>query len=204
MNIDTASMVDRDGYKLLIGSVIPRPVAWVSTSAADGCLNLAPFSFFQAVCSEPPTVVVSVGRRADGEWKDTARNAIASGEFVVNIVNMDVAEKMNMTSGDYPHGMSEFEIAGLAPAASRAVGPPRVAEAPIALECRLARSIQLGREPRDYMLLFGEVVSFYVRDDLYDNGRIDAARLKPLGRLAGNQYMQPGELFEMIRPIYEG
>jgi len=204
MNIDLKASSHRDGYKLLIGAVVPRPVGWVSTAGPDGCLNVAPFSFFQAVCSNPPTIIVSVGRRADGEWKDTALNAFASGDFVVNIVNMDVAEQMNQTSSDYPRGMSEFELAGLTAAASCQVGPPRVAEAPIALECRLTRSIRVGRQPGDNMVLFGEVVSFYVRDDLYDDGRIDAARLRPLGRLAGNQYSKPGEIFEMIRPKYDG
>jgi flavin reductase (DIM6/NTAB) family NADH-FMN oxidoreductase RutF len=204
MNRETTGKTGRDNYKLLIGSVIPRPVAWVSTMAFDGGLNLAPFSYFQAVCSDPPTVVVSVGRRADGEWKDTAQNAVATGEFVVNIVDMDVAEQMNLTSGDYPFGMSEFELAGVTPAASNVVRPPRVAEAPIALECHLVRTLTLGHDPGQNLLLFGEVASFYVRDDLYDNGRVDAARLRPLGRLAGNQYMKPGELFEMVRPKYEG
>jgi len=113
MNIETEGRDNRDAYKLLIGAVVPRPVAWVSTMSPDGGLNLAPFSFFQAVCSKPPTVIVSVGRRADGEWKDTARNALATGELVVNIVNLDVAEAMNTTSGDYPYGMSEFEVACL-------------------------------------------------------------------------------------------
>jgi flavin reductase (DIM6/NTAB) family NADH-FMN oxidoreductase RutF len=202
MNIPTAGRDPRDVYKLLIGSVIPRPVAWVSSLSPDGVLNLAPFSFFQAVCEDPPTIIVSVGRRPEGEWKDTARNALASGEFVVNIVNMDVAEQMNRTSGDYPYGMSEFEIAGVTPAASQLVRPPRVAEAPSALECRLAQTVNLGQAPHGNLLLFGEVVSFYVRDDLYANGRIDAARLRPLGRLAGNQYLKPGEIFEMIRPKY--
>ena len=203
MIVETLDRAGRDNYKVLIGAVVPRPIAWVSTLSPDGTLNLAPFSFFQAVCPDPPTVIISVGRRADGRRKDTAVNAEAAGEFVVNIVNLELAEAMNATSGDYPYGMSEFEIAGLESAPSSVVRTPRVAAAPIALECRLARALPVGRGPDDYLLLFGEVVCFYVRDDLYDNGRIDPARLQPLGRLAGNQYSKPGEIFEMIRPKYE-
>jgi flavin reductase (DIM6/NTAB) family NADH-FMN oxidoreductase RutF len=122
---------------------------------------------------------------------------------VVNIVNLALAEPMNQSSSDYPYGMSEFEMAGLATAPSHLVAPPRVAEAPIALECRLSQTLELGRSPHDYLLLFGEVVCFYVRDDLYDNGRINQEILQPLGRLAGNQYSKPGEIFELIRPKYE-
>ena len=203
MILETTGAGDRDNYKLLIGSVVPRPIAWVSTLGPEGRLNLAPFSYFQAVCSDPPTIVVSVGRRADGERKDTARNAVAAGEFVVNVVNLDLAEAMNATSGDYPYGMSEFDLAGVTAAESQLVRTPRVAEAPIALECRLTQTLSIGRPGDDDLLLFGEVVCFYVRDDLYHNGRIDMARLQPLGRLAGNQYFKPGEIFEMIRPKYQ-
>jgi flavin reductase (DIM6/NTAB) family NADH-FMN oxidoreductase RutF len=202
MIIETAGRGRTDNYKLLIGSVVPRPVAWVSTMDAEGRLNLAPFSYFQGVCADPPTIIVSVGRRADGERKDTARNAVARGEFVVNIVNLELAEVMNQTSIDCPYGMSEFDVAGLATAPSRLVAPPRVANAPIALECRLVQTVELGRRPDDYLVLFGEVICFYVRDDLYDNGRIDQPRLQPLGRLAGNQYVRPGEIFELVRPTW--
>jgi flavin reductase (DIM6/NTAB) family NADH-FMN oxidoreductase RutF len=203
MNVSTTGQADRDNYKLLIGSVVPRPIAWVSTLSPEGQLNLAPFSYFQAVCSDPPTVIVSVSRRADGERKDTGRNALALGEFVVNITNLELAEAMNVTSGDYPYGMSEFDVAGLETAPSATVRPPRVAAAPIALECRLVHTVTVGREPNDNLVLFGEVQSFYIRDDLYDRGRIDQARLQPLGRLAGNQYLKPGGIFEMIRPKYQ-
>lgn len=202
MILEAANGADHDNYKLLIGSVVPRPIAWVSTVAPDGRLNLAPFSYFQAVCSDPPTVIVSVGRRADGERKDTARNAIAAGEFVVNVVNLELAEAMNATSGDFPYGMSEFEVAGVTPTPSHLVRTPRVAQAPIALECRLTQTLPIGREPNDDLLLFGEVICFYVRDDLYRNGRIDHAGLQPLGRLAGNGYSKPGEIFELARPVY--
>jgi flavin reductase (DIM6/NTAB) family NADH-FMN oxidoreductase RutF len=204
MIIDTEGRGRTDMYKLLIGSVVPRPIAWVSTVDAEGRCNLAPFSFFQAICPDPPTVIVSVGRRANGERKDTALNALATGEFVVNIVDLALAEAMNATSADFPYGMDEFEMAGLATTPSQRVRPPRVAEAPIALECRLSQSLPVGRGPDDYLLLFGEVLALYVRDDLYENGRINHALLQPVGRLAGNQYSKPGEIFDLIRPTWQG
>lgn len=202
MIIEASTLSERDSYKLLISSVVPRPIAWISSQDAEGRLNLAPFSYFQAVCPEPPTLVVSVGRRSDGAWKDTALNALATAEFVVNIVSLELAEQMNLTSGDYPHEMSEFELAGLTPAPSHRVRPPRVAEAAISLECRLAQALTLGPTPGTNLLLLGEVLAFYVRDDLYVDGRVDFERLQPLGRLGGNQYVKPGEVFEMIRPRY--
>jgi flavin reductase (DIM6/NTAB) family NADH-FMN oxidoreductase RutF len=200
MIVKAADQGRQDNYKLLIGSVVPRPIAWVSTRSADGKLNLAPFSFFQAVCPDPPTVIISVGRRADGAWKDTALNALETGELVVNLVNVDVGAAMNTSSGAYPYGVSEFKEAGVTPAESAVVKVPRVAEAPIAFECRLGQTVTMGPGEGDHLLVLAEVVAFYVRDDLYHNGRIDAARLQPLGRLAGNQYSKPGEIFEMVRP----
>lgn len=203
MIIEVANQSPRENYKLITGSVVPRPVAWVSTLGPDGELNLAPYSFFNGVSGNPPTVIVSCGRRDNKDRKDTASNAMHLGEFVVNIVNMDVAEQMNLTANDLPYGMSEFEWAGLTPAASHLVRPPRVAEAPISMECRLAQTVTVGVPPNDHVVLFGTVVCWHIRDDLYDQGRINFGRLQPLGRLAGNLYSKPGEIFEMIRPKYQ-
>jgi flavin reductase (DIM6/NTAB) family NADH-FMN oxidoreductase RutF len=202
MIIETASLEPREGYKLLTGAVVPRPIAWVSSVSADGKLNLAPFSFFQGVCGDPPTVMISVGRRPDGVLKDTGLNVLETGEFVVNVVSLELGAAMNESSRDYPYGLSEFEPAGVQAAPSRLVRPPRVAEAPIALECRLVNRVNVGRD-EGYTVLFGEVVCFHVRDDLYDRGRIDFERLQPLGRLAGNLYSRPGELLELVRPVYQ-
>jgi flavin reductase (DIM6/NTAB) family NADH-FMN oxidoreductase RutF len=198
-------------YKILIGSVVPRPIAWVSSVDAAGVRNLAPFSYFMAITHDPPTIAFSCGPRgaetsgARGR-KDTLANVEATREFVVNIVDDPLAEAMNVTSGDYPPEVDEFTQAGLAAAAGVKVKAPRVAAAPIAMECRLARVIPVGNLP--HHLVMGEIVHLHVRDDVYDpaTGRIDMHRLRPVGRLAGHLYTHVHDIFEMKRPAadYKG
>ena len=191
-------------YKLMIGCVVPRPIAWVSTVDAAGVHNLAPFSYFMAVTSEPPTVAFSSGRRAadlgaaGGTKKDTLANVEAMGEFVVNISDDDTARQMNMTSGEFPPDVDEFAVAGLTAVPSLKVKAPRVAEAPINMECRVVQILPVGA----HHLVIGEVVHFHVRDDVYDpaSGRLDMHRLRPIGRLAGNLYTHVHDIFEMKRP----
>jgi flavin reductase (DIM6/NTAB) family NADH-FMN oxidoreductase RutF len=199
MELDPAIMSPQSVYKLLIGCVVPRPIAWVSTVGADGIANLAPFSFFMGVCNEPPTIAFSSGPR-EGSKKDTAANAEHTGDFVVNVVDDPLAEQMNLTSGEYPSAVDEFALAGLTAGASVKVRAPRLVEAPISLECRVDRVIPVGRGP--HSLVLGEIVYFHVRDDLYDSrtGRIDMHRLRPVGRLAGNLYAHIQDIFEMKRP----
>jgi len=205
--IDTTAM-----YKLLIGSVVPRPIAWVSSVDADGVRNLAPFSYFMAITHDPPTVAFSSGPRgADigggvrGK-KDTLHNVEVTCEFVVNVVDDALAEAMNATSGDYAADVDEFTKAGLEAASSVKVRAPRVAAAPVSMECRLARVIPVGNLP--HHLIVGEVVHVHVRDDVYDpaTGRLDMHRLKPVGRLAGHLYTHVHDIFEMKRPAagYQG
>lgn len=199
MELDPQTLKSESTYKLLIGCVVPRPIAWVSTVGADGVNNLAPFSFFMGVCGDPPTIAFSSGPRAQ-DRKDTVRNAEHTGDFVVNIVDDDRAEAMNMSSGEYPASVDEFALTGLTAAPGVKVRAPRVAEAPVSLECRVAGIIPVGRGP--HSLVLGEIVYFHVRDDVYDaaTGRIDVARLKPVGRLAGHQYSYIHDIFEMKRP----
>lgn len=199
MQVDPASVPPQALYKLLIGCVVPRPIAWVSTVDAAGVQNLAPFSFFMAVCNDPPTLAFSSGSRA-GASKDTVRNALATGDFVVNVVDDERAEAMNLTSGEYPPEVDEFAVAGLTALPGTRVRSPRVAEAPISMECRLTRVLPVGRGP--HSLVMGEIVHFHVRDDVYDaaTGRIALHRLHPVGRLAGNMYARIHDLFEMKRP----
>jgi len=199
MQLDPATMTAQAVYKLLIGSVVPRPIAWVSSVGADGVPNLAPFSFFMGVCNEPPTVAFSSGPRA-GARKDTVVNVEHTGDFVVNVVDDALAEQMNLTSGEYPPEIDEFTLAGLAAVPGVKVRAPRLAEAPVSLECRLERILRVGRGP--HSLVLGEIVYWHVRDDVYDpaTGRIDMHRLRPLARLAGQQYAHVHDIFEMKRP----
>jgi flavin reductase (DIM6/NTAB) family NADH-FMN oxidoreductase RutF len=200
-------------YKLLISSVVPRPIAWVSTVDPLGVRNVAPFSFFMAITDDPPTIAFSSSPRpaAPGEGpgptssaprpkKDTLQNAEATGSFVVNVVDDALAEQMNVTSGEYGPDVDEFALAALEAAPSVKVAAPRVARAPIAMECQLIRTIPVGNRP--HHLVLGEIVYFHVRDDLYDarTGRLDMHRLRPVGRLAGNLYTRVHDIFEMVRP----
>lgn len=205
--IDSAAM-----YKLLIGSVVPRPIAWVSSVDADGVRNLAPFSYFMAITHDPPTVAFSSGPRGAeigggvrGK-KDTLHNVEVTREFVVNVVDDALAEAMNVTSGDYAADVDEFAKAGLQAASSVKVRAPRVAAAPVSMECRLAQIIPVGNLP--HHLIVGEIVHMHVRDDVYDpaTGCLDMHRLKPVGRLAGHLYTHVHDIFEMKRPVadYKG
>ena len=193
-------------YKLLIGCVVPRPIAWVSTVDVDGVKNVAPFSFFMAITGDPPTIAFSSSVRAaapgaEKTKKDTLRNVEATGSFVVNVVDDDLAEQMNLTSGEYGPEVDEFALAGLEAAPCVKVPAPRVALAPVSMECRLVQTIPVGNAP--HHLVIGEIVYFHVRDDVYDpaTGRLDMHRLRPVGRLAGNLYSHIHEIFEMKRPV---
>jgi flavin reductase (DIM6/NTAB) family NADH-FMN oxidoreductase RutF len=199
MELDPHRLKPESTYRLLIGCVVPRPIAWVSTVGADGVHNLAPFSFFMGVCQDPPTIAFSSGPRAANR-KDTVRNAEHTGDFVVNVVDDDRAAQMNLSSGEYPPEVDEFALTGLTAAPGVRVRAPRVQEAPISLECRLSRIIPVGHGP--HSLVLGEIVYFHVRDDVYDTatGRISIARLRPVGRLAGHQYAHVHDIFEMRRP----
>ena len=199
MELDPNAIGEVAAYKLLIGCVVPRPIAWVSTVDAAGVRNLAPFSFFMGVCGDPPTVAFSSGPRA-GDGKDTARNAEATGEFVVNVVDDAHADAMNLSSAEYAPDVDEFEVVGLTAAPGVRVKAPRVATAPISLECRVSQIVRVGHGP--HSVVFGEIVYLHVRDDLFDaaTGRVDVARLRPVGRLAGHMYSRTHELFQMMRP----
>jgi flavin reductase (DIM6/NTAB) family NADH-FMN oxidoreductase RutF len=198
MQLDPQTMPQQSLYKLLIGCVVPRPIAWVSSLSETGVANVAPFSFFMGVCGDPPTIAFSSGLRQGGK-KDTVNNLEYSGDFVVNVVDDDLAEQMNLSSGEYPPEVDEFVLTGLTAAPSIKVQAPRVAEAPINLECRVAQIIPVGRGP--HSLVLGEIVYFHVRDELYQDGRIDMHALRPVGRLAGNLYSHIHDIFEMKRPV---
>ena len=199
MELDPKAIGELAAYKLLIGCVVPRPIAWVSTVDRAGVRNLAPFSFFMGVCGDPPTIAFSGGPREGGR-KDTVRNAETTGEFVVNVVDDTHAEAMNATSAEYAADVDEFAVTGLTAAAGVRVKAPRVATAPISLECRVSQIVRIGHGP--HSVVFGEIVYMHIHDTLYDaaTGRIDVAALHPVGRLAGHMYSRTHDLFEMKRP----
>jgi flavin reductase (DIM6/NTAB) family NADH-FMN oxidoreductase RutF len=202
LKFDPATMEHPDIYKVLSGTVIPRPIAWVSTFGPDGVPNVAPFSFFQPITPSPPHISFSAGSR-DGVKKDTERNIEASGEFVVNIVNSAIARKMAISALDFDPEQSEFEASDLTIGPSDVVSAPRVVEAPVNLECQMRQMIPVGDERYGATLIIGEIVRFHVRDDLVlDNYRIDFASLDAVGRLAGDWYCSTNEQYELPRARY--
>jgi len=184
MIIDPSELDTQSVYKLLVGAVVPRPIAWVSTRDRDNVLNLAPFSFFTVVSREPPMLAISIGPRTGGEdyAKDTLANLRASQEFVINMVSVALANAMHESATNYPPEVDEFVRAGVTPAPCVVVGTPRVAEAKISMECTVEHLLRLGS---DYLAI-GRMHRYHVEDALIDNGRIDLQALDPLGRMAGN------------------
>lgn len=202
MEIDPDAYPWSSIYKILIGAVVPRPIGWISSLDESGRRNLAPFSFFNAVCARPPHVVFSpMIRETDAGEKDTLRNVRATGEFVVNIVTEAIAEAMNVSSTEFPREVDEFTAAGLTAAPSVAVKPPRVAESPVHFECRVAHLLPLGEGPGAATLVVGRVVHLHVDPSvLLDGDKIDLDRLQPIGRLSGAGYCRVTDRFEMKRP----
>jgi flavin reductase (DIM6/NTAB) family NADH-FMN oxidoreductase RutF len=198
LSADPASQPVMASYRLLIGSVVPRPIAFVSTISRGGATNLAPFSFFNAICAEPPSICFSVSNRIP--LKDTVVNIRATGEFVVNIVSEAIAEQMNLCSGDYPAGMSEFSVSGLTPEASEIVKPPCVRESPVNMECKLIQIVDVGTRLGGASLIIGEVVRFHFDPAIADNFRVDSGKLRAIGRMGGNEYTRTRDRFEMLRP----
>ena len=190
-------------YRVLTGVVVPRPIAFVSTRSPDGVDNLAPYSFFNAVCPDPPTVVFASSRRVERKSKDTLRNVEETGEFVVNIVVDDIAEAMNRTAAEFPEEVDEFDIAGLTAIPSDLVSAPRVAESPVNLECKLNQVIDLGDPQHGHGLVIGTIILAHIRDDIINGHRIDHHLMKPTGRLAGSMYCHTADTFELVRPVYD-
>jgi flavin reductase (DIM6/NTAB) family NADH-FMN oxidoreductase RutF len=194
-------------YSLLISSVVPRPIAWVSTVNAAGQPNLAPFSFFNAVCADPPLLAFAPGLRrprqpnaVHGEAKDTLRNVRETKEFVVNVVTYELAEAMNLTSGEYDASVNEFELAKLSPQPSKIVRAPRVAESPVSFECKLHQILDFSSAPTSGSLVIGKIVSIYIDDSHLKEGKLDRDSLDLVGRMGGIQYTRTTQRFEMVRP----
>ncbi len=203
MVIDPVTLERREVYKQLIGSVVPRPIAWVSSMNAEGQPNLAPFSYFNVACSNPPTLLFCPNRRADGSKKDTLLNVEATGEFVIHIVDERTVEAMNATSAEYPHGTNEITMAGLTAVPSVRVRPPCIAESPIAFECQLFQIVPVGDGPSGGDIVIGRVVLVHIRDDIRPDTYIDLKALQPVARLAGNSYARVTETFDLPRPVFK-
>ncbi len=198
MTLDPSKVSASDAYKLLVTSIVPRPIAFVSTISKGGIYNLAPFSFFNGFCGDPPIVGFSPNNNPP---KDSLVNARDTGEFVVNVVSEAIAEKMNLTAKRYPHEVDEFPIAGLTAGPCTIVKAPRVMESPISMECKVTHIIELSNRPEANSLVLGQVVYFHVDDAILDEkGRIDPAKLQAIGRLGGTAYCRTTDVFHMTRP----
>lgn len=205
LSIDPAAHPQRQIYKLMTGIIVPRPIALVSTVDADGNANLAPFSFFAGVGAAPPTLLFCTALRPAGtdqagQRKDTLRNVEQTREFVINIVSESIAAQANISAAEVAPEVDEFKLSGLTPLASEAVKPPRVAESPAQMECRLMQVIYTGNQPASGVVVLGEVLRFHIREDLIEDFRIDPAGLDAVGRMAGNTWVRTHDRIELIRP----
>jgi flavin reductase (DIM6/NTAB) family NADH-FMN oxidoreductase RutF len=203
MDARTDQMSSRELYRTLLIAVGPRPIAWVSTLSKSGQRNLAPFSFFNAISATPPMLGFSPGIRQlpDGvETKGTLVNVRETGEFVVNVVTHELAEAMNVTSGEYEHGVDEFDLAKLAPRPSQVIRTPQVAASPVSFECKLDRILDFGK-PVSGSLVIGEIVALHIEDGVLKEGRLDVNALDLIGRMGGMQYTRTTNRFEMPRPV---
>ena len=200
--IDPKQLSERENYKFLIGAIIPRPIAFVTSVTEEGVVNAAPFSFFNIVSSNPPMISVSVQRK-QGEMKDTARNILANRQFVVHIVDTDNVEKVNETAASLPPEESEVEMTGLTLVESTKIDVPGVKEAKVRFECELETALELGGEENNpgCDLIIGKVVYYHIEESIYEDGRIDPQELAAISRLAGNDYAKIGEQFTIKRPL---
>lgn len=210
MYLNAAQLSHHELYNIILSSVVPRPIAWVSTIDGSGQPNLAPFSFFNCVCVDPPLLAFAPGLRSPketsavhGEPKDTLRNVRETKEFVVNVVTYGLREPMNLTSGEYDRYVNEFELARVTPAASQIVRPPRVAESPVSFECKLYQIVDFSTAPTSSSLVIGEVVAIHIDDAHLKDGRIDRDSLDMIGRMGGAQYTRTADRLEMVRPKVE-
>jgi flavin reductase (DIM6/NTAB) family NADH-FMN oxidoreductase RutF len=198
MDIDPSKLEERDQYKLMTGSIVPRPIALVTTLGPLGP-NAAPFSLFNMVGSQPCMLMFSVGNQGDGSEKGTLQNVRHLPEFVVHICNEAIAERMNVCSTDFEHGINELEKAGLTALPSMKVRPPRIAEAPVQMECKLIRIVEFGTR---HHVIFGEVLLFHFHDGIVNERfHVDVQKLNPIGRLSGSLYAKMREPFRMDRPF---
>jgi flavin reductase (DIM6/NTAB) family NADH-FMN oxidoreductase RutF len=211
MHVNVSELPHNEIYNIILNSVAPRPIAWVSTVSASGQPNLAPFSFFNCVCVDPPLLAFAPGLRppknanpapgkVEGVAKDTLRNVRETKEFVVNVVTFDLLERMNITSGEYDASVNEFELAKVTPAPSKLVRPARVGESPVSFECKLHQILDFSPAPTSSSLVIGKVVAIHIDDKHLKDGRIDRDSLDLIGRMGGIQYTRTRDRVELARP----
>lgn len=201
MEYPEGSLAWQSVYKLMTGAIVPRPIGWISTISTDGVPNLAPYSFFNAVCSNPPTVLFCPAIRGfTHSPKDTLTNARETGEFVVNIVSESTAHAMNITATDFEPEVDEFEVAGVTKVPSIAVKAPRVGESLVHFECKVTQIVTIGEHIGSASIVIGQIVHIHVDDSvLIGTDKIDLTKLKPVGRLSGNSYAYIHDIFDLIR-----
>jgi len=201
MQLDFSTLPARDAYRWMSSTIMPRPIAWVSTISPEGVTNLAPFSFFQGICANPPTLMFVPVNNRQGQPKDTVRNIEAVPEFVVNLVSHQLGEQMNHTAALLPYGESEFSAFGIESAASEKIRPPRVAAAPVAYECKLDRIVHIGEGPLAANVVFGRILTLHVHDEMLNAaGLPDSRKLDLIGRMGGDDYITTRDTFTMERP----
>ena len=200
MLFEMDKLSEKDTYKLLVSTVVPRPIAWVVTQDLDGAINAAPYSFFNAVSGNPPIVTFGIGGRGPGDAKDTGNNIRRTGQFVVNLVNNATAEAMNITAIDFPHSVDELKEAGLTFTRSSKIAPPRIVESPVAFECERLVCIDVAN---DRTIVLGKVVAIHIADDCVLDAEkyyVDTPKLDLIGRMHGaGWYTKTTDRFEMPR-----
>jgi flavin reductase (DIM6/NTAB) family NADH-FMN oxidoreductase RutF len=203
MRFDIDKIDDQIAYKLLAATVVPRPIAWVTTLTSEGQRNAAPFSFFNVMGPSPATLVLGINADAKKGYKDTARNIFDTGEFVVNLVPFALADAMNITAVDAPTGTDELSLAGLETTASSLIKPPRIAKSPVAFECVTHSTVETGPHQ---VIVIGKVVSIYVEDKFVRDaarGHIETEALDLIGRTFGSGYIRTHDRFDLVRPSWQ-
>ena len=200
MKISPGNLEKRELHELFMSAILPRPIAFVSTIGEDGVFNAAPFSCVAPIGLKPALVCFNMGRKRNGQKKDTLKNIESCKEFVINVVDETLAESMNQAAAEFPPEVDEFKEAGLTPLKSQLVKPPMIAESPVNLECRLKQILEFGEAPDGNHVIIGEVLLVHVKDELWTGIDIDVTRLKPIGRLGAQLYCRTTDVFEMKRP----
>ncbi len=200
MKLETKSLGRQELHELIGNSLSPLPIVFISTVSPEGVYNVAPYSFATPICSKPPVICVSIGLKS-GQKKDTTKNIEFTHDFVVNTVDENIIKQVIQASADYPYNIDEIKETGLTAVPSEKVKSPRIAEAKVSLECRLIQMLEIMEEYKDgpglRNVVFAEVVTMHVKDEVWVDGTIDPRQLKTIGRIGGNLYCKPGEIFEM-------